>query len=72
MPAPHNSIFTGWMLFLMLNQQCQSTEHKYQSTKGDKAVTPTSGLTSPFFYYNQTPDGRGVAPDASSPTPVPH
>jgi len=26
MPAPHHSIFTGWMLFLMPNQQRQSTE----------------------------------------------
>ena len=26
--APHHSIFTGWILFLMPNQQCQSTEGK--------------------------------------------
>jgi len=26
MPAPHHSIFTGRMLFLTPNQQCQSTE----------------------------------------------
>ena len=25
-PTPHYSIFTGWMIFLMPNQQCQSTE----------------------------------------------
>jgi len=25
-PTPHHSIFTGLMLFLTLNQQCQSTE----------------------------------------------
>jgi len=25
-PAPHNSVFTGWMPFLPPNQQCQSTE----------------------------------------------
>jgi len=25
-PTPHHSIFIGWMLFLMPNQQCQSTE----------------------------------------------
>jgi len=25
-PTPHRSIFTGQMLFLTLNQQCQSTE----------------------------------------------
>jgi len=23
---PHHSIFTGWMLFLTPNRQCQSTE----------------------------------------------
>jgi len=26
--TPHHSIFTGWILFLMPNQQCQSTEGK--------------------------------------------
>jgi len=26
MPAPHNSVFTGWMPLLLPNQQCQSTE----------------------------------------------
>jgi len=26
MPAHHDSVFTGRMLFLMPNQQCQSTE----------------------------------------------
>jgi len=25
-PTPQHSIFTGWMLFLMPNQQCQGTE----------------------------------------------
>jgi len=24
MPAPHHSVFTGGMLFVMTNQQCQS------------------------------------------------
>ena len=24
--APHHSVFIGWMLFLLYNQQCQSTE----------------------------------------------
>jgi len=28
MPAPHHSIFTGRMLFVTINQQCQSTEGK--------------------------------------------
>jgi len=27
-PAPQRSIFTGWVLFLMPNQQCRSTEGK--------------------------------------------
>jgi len=27
-PATHQSIFTGWMLFLTPNQQCQSIEGK--------------------------------------------
>jgi len=27
-PEPHQSIFTGKMLFLMPNQQCESTEGK--------------------------------------------
>jgi len=31
-PTPHHSIFTGWMLFLTPNQQCQSTEG--QGTEG--------------------------------------
>jgi len=30
--TPHHSIFTGWMLSLMHNQQCQSTEDT--STEG--------------------------------------
>jgi len=29
-PAPHHSVFTGRMLFLMLNQQCQNTEGSKQ------------------------------------------
>jgi len=29
MPAPHHSFFTGRMLFLTLNQQCQITEGNY-------------------------------------------
>jgi len=33
MPAPHHSTFTGQMLLLTLNQQCQSTEGR-QNTGG--------------------------------------
>jgi len=32
-PTPHHSFFTGWMLFLMLNQQCQSTKGNLKYTK---------------------------------------
>jgi len=28
-PTPHHSNFTGWMLFLTPNQQCQSTEGNF-------------------------------------------
>jgi len=31
-PAPHHSVFTGWMLFLMASQQYESTEGS-QSTE---------------------------------------
>jgi len=31
-PAPYHSLFAGWMLFLMPNQRCQSTEST--STEG--------------------------------------
>jgi len=57
-PAPHHSIFTGQMLFLMSNQQCQSTEgqkepscyrsnvtHLFQSTEVNTNPWPESGLT---------------------------
>jgi len=33
-PTPHQSMFTGWMLFLTPNQQCQSTDGN--STEGNK------------------------------------
>ena len=36
MPTPHHSIFTGRMLFLTPNQQCQSTEGKTVSKQIDK------------------------------------
>ena len=29
MPAPHHSVFTGWMPFLLPNQQCQSTKGNF-------------------------------------------
>jgi len=33
MPAPHHSVFTDRMPFLMPNQQCQITENKQQSER---------------------------------------
>jgi len=43
MPVPHHSkfFFTGWMPFLLPNQQRQSTEVT-QSTEGTSAVSPTT------------------------------
>jgi len=35
MPTPHHSIFTGWMLFLTPNQQCQSTGGKTTANFSD-------------------------------------
>jgi len=37
MPAPHYSLFTGRMPFLMSNQQCQSTDVKMNNPV--KAIT---------------------------------
>jgi len=34
MPAPHHSVFTGWMPFLPPNQQRQSTEGMVVRDKG--------------------------------------
>ena len=38
--TPHHSIFTGWMLFLMPNQQCQSTEciHAFRITSSRNKI----------------------------------
>jgi len=33
MSAPHNSIFTGWMLFATPSQQCQRTEDSWVGLK---------------------------------------
>ena len=38
-PTPHHLIFTGRMLFLMSNQQCQSTEGKGEITEGFPRLT---------------------------------
>ena len=39
-PTPHHSIFTDWMLFPMLNQQCQSIDGK--NTDGNSRVDTNS------------------------------
>jgi len=55
MPAPHNLVFTGWMLFLTANQQCQSTEGEtwrekyaskqaYPAESGDDVVSDSETL----------------------------
>jgi len=38
-PTPHHSVFTGWMLFLTPNQQCQSTEGKKQGIRPHRMHT---------------------------------
>ena len=48
-PSPHQSIFTGQMLFLMPNQQCQSTEcrARYQQLKSGKKICSEVFVNSP-------------------------
>ena len=38
-PTPHHSIFTGRMLFLMLNQPCQNNEGTENRKKSNKKQT---------------------------------
>jgi len=40
MPTPYHSIFTGRMLFLMPNQQCQSTEGTQPKSNDCGYITP--------------------------------
>jgi len=42
-PTPHHSIFTGWMLFLTPNQQCQSTEGKNLLQQEPNFLTGSAG-----------------------------
>jgi len=46
-PTPHHSIFTGRVLFLTPNQQCQSTEGKTSAEKVDLS-------SSSFYLPNNT------------------
>ena len=39
-PTPHRSVFTGRMLFLTPNQQCQSTEGQHARTHASEIFLP--------------------------------
>jgi len=51
MPAPHHSGFTGWMPFLLPNQQHQSTEGT--STEGKTVMANTLSLKQVFKKWLQ-------------------
>ena len=60
-PTPHHSIFTGWMLFLMPNQQCQSTEgHKINNN--NKILLHTHQFNGPFPGLPRSAGTRKVKP----------
>jgi len=60
-PTPHHSIFTGWMLFLMPNQQCQSTEgHKINNN--NKILLHTHQFNGPFPGLPRSTGTRKVKP----------
>jgi len=48
LPTPHHSIFTGQMLFLALNQQCQTTEGDSYSGRKLVLVKGTLRLVRPL------------------------
>jgi len=50
MPAPNHSVFTGQMLFLLLNQQRQSTEGNVNITHTHPFNGPFSGTTQVSRY----------------------
>jgi len=53
MPASHHSIFTGWILFLTTNQQCQSTEMSATNYFGIITVQTTwFNFTTYYFTYD--------------------
>jgi len=51
MPAPHHSFFTGWMLFLTPNPQCQKQRDLYSESnevvnqKYEQQQQPFNGTT---------------------------
>ena len=54
-PAPHHSVFTGWMPFLPPNQHCQSTEGsvnnvKLQQQKQNLCNTPGQNRSKSSFH----------------------
>jgi len=51
-PVPHHSIFSGWMLFLPTNQQCQSTEGNVlkQQWRHKHHTTPHYNRLQPLFW----------------------
>ena len=54
-PTPHHSIFTGWMLFLTPNQQCQSTEGNVKVTTH---VHPFNSPLSETIQVSQCQKGK--------------
>ena len=58
-PVPHHSIFTGRMLFLMPNQQCQSTEgitaKKHSTIKLVFITNYDTVISSPFWHSTYIP-----------------
>jgi len=48
-PAPHHSVFTRWMPFLLPNQQCQSTEGTgtvfYITEQREKAISESCSIS---------------------------
>ena len=69
-PTSHHSIFSDWMLFVMLNQQCQSTEGKLvninTSTKiSERYTAATAYLTIKHPSQSKTSCISGVTSNVS-------
>jgi len=54
------TFFTGRMLFLTPNQQCQSTEGKQKETQHTKTSSENQPLASSFLHHHWTPERRGM------------
>jgi len=59
MPKPHHSVFTGWIPFLPLNQQRQSTESTSTALKMQIIIHPLFLLTN---LFSDTTPGWAVFP----------